>query len=110
MGTGHNKTMKLHKFLIGLFLLSAGCAGPIERAEQYSAQDEWLKAVIEYRKATSANPRDVEYRSRLKQVELKAADYYYQRGMGFLDQDMWTPPSCNFSRGWRLCRTMPNYS
>jgi general secretion pathway protein D len=94
-----NKTMKLHGFLIGLFLLSSGCAGPIERAEQYAAQDEWLKAVIEYRKATSANPRDVEYRSRLKQMELKAADYYYQRGMGFLDQDNLDMAILQFQQG-----------
>src|SRR5713226_6272811 len=94
-----NRIMKLRKFLLGLFLLCAGCAGPIEKAEQYSAQDEWLKAVIEYRKAYSANPRDVEYRSRLKQVELKAADYYYQRGMGFLDQDNVDAAILQFQQG-----------
>src|SRR5712692_4130707 len=94
-----NRIMKLRKFLLGLFLLCAGCAGPIEKAEQYSAQDEWLKAVIEYRRAYSANPRDVEYRSRLKQMELKAADYYYQRGMGFLDQDNLDMAILQFQQG-----------
>ena len=62
--------------------LAAGCSSsPIKQAEDYAAQDEWMKAVIEYRKALAAQPNDVEYRSRLKQTELKAADFYYQRGM-----------------------------
>ncbi len=51
------------------------------------AQDEWLKAVIEYRKALARDPQDVEYKSRLKQMELKAADYYYQRGMAALERE-----------------------
>ncbi len=93
------ETITLRNFLLGLFLLSAGCAGPIERAEQYSTQDEWLKAVIEYRKAYSDNPKDVEYRSRLKQMELKAADYYYQRGMTFLDQDNVDAAIVQFQQG-----------
>jgi general secretion pathway protein D len=67
--------------------LLVGCAtSTIKQAEDYAAQDEWLKAVLEYRKALAAQPNDVEYRSRLKQTELKAADFYYQRGMQFLDQ------------------------
>lgn len=67
--------------------LLAACAGPVERAEQYTAQDEWLKAVIEYRKAHARHPKDVEFKSRLQQMELKAADYYYQRGMAALERD-----------------------
>lgn len=67
--------------------LLAGCAGPVQRAEQHVAQDEWLKAVIEYRKAHTRDPQDVEYKSRLKQMELKAADYYYQRGMAALERE-----------------------
>jgi len=62
--------------------LFAGCgSSPIKTAEDYAAQDEWMKAVIEYRRALAAQPNDVEIRSRLKQTELKAADFYYQRGM-----------------------------
>jgi general secretion pathway protein D len=62
--------------------LLVGCASStIKQAEDYAAQDEWIKAVLEYRKALAAQPNDVEIRSRLKQTELKAADFYYQRGM-----------------------------
>jgi len=67
--------------------LLAGCAAStVKQAEDYAAQDEWLKAVLEYRKALAAQPNDVEYRSRLKQTELKAADFYYQRGIQMLEQ------------------------
>ncbi len=67
-------------------LLFACASSPIKRAEELAAQEEWLKAVLEYRKATANNPGDVEYRSRLKQTELKAADFYYQRGQRLLEQ------------------------
>lgn len=48
-------------------------------------QEEWIRAVIEYRKALQEHPGDVEYRSRLKQTELKAADHYYQQGIRLLE-------------------------
>ncbi len=46
-----NRTIKPRSFLIGLFLLSAvllsaGCAGPIQKVEEYAQHEEWLKAVI----------------------------------------------------------------
>lgn len=66
-------------FVITLLGISA-CAGPIQRAEEYAGQEEWMKAVVEYRKATAKHPADIEYRSRLRQTELKAADFYYLRG------------------------------
>src|SRR5712691_2131601 len=69
-----------------LALLAACASSPFKQAEEYAAQDEWLKAVLEYRKATADSPGDVEYRSRLKQTELKAADFYYQRGQRSLEQ------------------------
>lgn len=72
-------------FLLALVLLG-GCATPIKRAEQYAAQDEWMKAVLEYRKALARKPNDVELRSRLRQTELKAADFYYQRGFHAAEQ------------------------
>lgn len=71
--------------LAGLLLLAA-CATPIERAEKLAAQDEWMKAVLEYRKAYGKTPENIEYKSRLKQTELKAADYYYQRGLKLVEQ------------------------
>ncbi len=63
-----------------------GCATPIERAEKFAAQDEWMKSVLEYRKAYGKTPENVEYKSRLKQTELKAADFYYQRGFKLVEQ------------------------
>lgn len=75
------------------------CAGPVQRAEQYAVQDEWLKAVVEYRKAYSANPRDIEYRSRLKQMELKAADFYYQKGTTLLEQGNIDAATLQFQQG-----------
>src|SRR6185436_19375979 len=71
----------------GAALLLAGCgSSPVKRAEDFAAQDEWMKAVLEYRKALAERPNDVEYRSRLKQTELKAADFYYQRGVRLMEQ------------------------
>jgi general secretion pathway protein D len=71
--------------LIAALMLLVACApSPVKRAEDYAAQDEWMKAVLEYRKALAEKPNDVEYRSRLRQTELKAADFYYQRGQRLL--------------------------
>lgn len=66
--------------------LLVACAGPIKRAERYAAQDEWMPAVLEYRKAYGREPANVEYKSLLKQAELKAADFHYQRGQRLLEQ------------------------
>lgn len=79
---------KFGKWLTAAALvLLAACASSLsQRAEDYAAQDEWMKAVIEYRRALAERPNDVEFRSRLRQTELKAADFYYQRGMRLLEQ------------------------
>lgn len=61
-------------------LILGGCAGPVERAEKLSARGEWMGAVVEYRKALAENRNNVEYRSRLKQAELNAAEFYYHNG------------------------------
>ena len=70
-----------------LAVVLSSCAGYIKRADEYQAQDEWMRAVLEYREAAASEPGDVEFRSRLKQTELKAADFYYQRGVTLLGQD-----------------------
>lgn len=67
-------------------LLLGACATPIERAEKLASQDDWMKAVLEYRKAYGKTPENIEYKSRLKQTELKAADFYYQRGLKLVEQ------------------------
>lgn len=71
---------------IAATLLTA-CAGTVERADSYIAQDEWMKAVLEYRNAVAKDRADIEFRSRLRQTEQKAADFYYQRGLEFLGQE-----------------------
>jgi len=80
-------------------VMIAGCANPVREAEDFAAQDEWMKAVIEYRKAVAKNPSDIEYRSRLRQTELKAADFYYQRGMRLLDQGQNDAAVAQFQQG-----------
>jgi general secretion pathway protein D len=79
---------KFSRLGVGLLLavLLAGCATALKNADTFAAQDEWLKAVLEYRKAYASRPTDVEYKSRLQQAELKAADFYYKRGIQLLEQ------------------------
>lgn len=77
--------MKIRILLSIIFVaIISACASPIKQAELYAAKDEWLKAVIEYRKVLADDPGNIEYRSRLKQTELKAADFYYQQGLKML--------------------------
>lgn len=92
--------------LVGLLLLAA-CVTPIERAEKLASQDEWMKAVLEYRKAYGKTPENIEYKSRLKQTELKAADYYYQRGMKLIEQDNYEAAVEQFQQG---LAAMPEHS
>ncbi len=81
------------------FLLAACGTSPVKRAEDFAAQEEWLKAVLEYRKALAEYPNDVEYRSRLKQTELKAADFYYQRGVRLVEQGSLDAAIVQFQHG-----------
>ena len=102
--------MTKHKFTLTAVLLAtllASCATPVKRAEEYAAQDEWMKAVLEYRKAYAKHPDDVEYKSRLKQTELKAADFYYQRGVHLLEQDNIDGAIVQFQQG---LAAMPEHS
>jgi general secretion pathway protein D len=85
--------------LLAFALLVACASSPVKQAEEYAAQDEWLKAVLEYRKALADSPGDIEYRSRLKQTELKAADFYYQRGLRFLEQGNLDEAIVQFQQG-----------
>lgn len=80
-------------------LVLGACAGPVQRADDHIAQDDWMRAVLEYRKAAARYPADVEYRSRLKQTEHKAADYYYQRGLALLEQDSLDAAIQQFQQG-----------
>ncbi len=66
-----------------------------------------MKAVIEYRKAYAKHPENVEYKSRLKQTELKAADFYYQRGVGLMEQGNLDGAIVQFQQG---LAAMPDHS
>lgn len=90
---------KLYLIVIAAAFVLGACAGPVQRADDYIAQDEWMKAVLEYRKAATSHPADVEFRSRLKQTEHKAADYYYQRGLSLLEQDSLDAAILQFQQG-----------
>ena len=99
--------LKLVLLIIAAMMLLVACASPIKQAEEYSAQDEWMKAVIEYRKAYANHPENVEYKSRLKQTESKAADFYYQRGAGQLEQGNLDGAIVQFQQG---LAAMPDHS
>ena len=84
--------------LFGALALGA-CATPVQVANNFIAQKEWMKAVFEYRKLLADNPSDVEYKLRLKHIELKAAEYYYQRGMALFNQDNYDAAVIQFQQG-----------
>jgi general secretion pathway protein D len=85
--------------LAALALLAACASSTVRQADEYAAQDEWLKAVLEYRKGLASSPGDIEYRSRLRQTELKAADFYYQRGQRMLEQGALDEAVVQFQQG-----------
>jgi general secretion pathway protein D len=66
--------------VVATLLTLSSCAGHMTRGDEYAAKDEWIKSILEYRQAVSERPNDIEVRSRSKQMEVKAADYYYHRG------------------------------
>lgn len=71
--------------LAGILLALAGCAGHVTRGNEYASKDEYSRAILEYRQAYAENPDDIEAKSRLEQTELKAADFYYRRGLVALE-------------------------
>ena len=84
--------------VVALILLGA-CASPVQVADNFIAQDEWMKAVLAYRKASAEHPADVEFKSRLKQTELKAADYYYKRGLTLFEKDNFDGAVIQYQQG-----------
>lgn len=92
--------------IIGIFFL-AGCAGHFQRAEQHAAHDEWAQAVLEYREAYARNPGNIQYKSRLRQAELRAADFFYQRGQRFAEQANFDAAILEFQQG---LNAMPEHS
>ncbi len=99
--------MKFLFIIVAAVMWLAACASPIKQAEEYGAQEEWMKAVFEYRKLYAKHPENVEYKSRLKQTELKAADFYYQRGIGLMEQGNLDGAIVQFQQG---LAAMPDHS
>ena len=95
--TERDITRLLAGFLCLVLLTS--CASQTLVADSYISQDEWMKAVLEYRKLAANYPRDTEYKSRLKQTELKAAEYYYKRGMEVFEQNNFDGALAQFQQG-----------
>lgn len=87
------------RYAVTVLLLLGACASPIQVADNFIAQDEWMKAVLAYRKTSAENPSDVEYKSRLKQTELKAADYYYQRGLAQFENENFDGAATQYQLG-----------
>lgn len=85
--------------LLILVVFITSCASPVKQAEHLASKGEWLNAVLEYRKALTKNPEDIELRSRLKQTELKAADFYYQQGLKLLEQNNIDAAIVEYQRG-----------
>jgi general secretion pathway protein D len=105
----NSRTIKSRALLLmaAVAAMLAACASPIKQADEYAAQDEWMRAVLEYRKAYGKEPQNVEYKSRLKQTELKAADFYYQRGMRLVEQGSLDAAIVQFQQG---LAAMPDHS
>lgn len=76
----YNNLIARTLLLAAMILTLASCAGHMSRGDEYAAKDDWMKAILEYRQAYGESPDDIEVKSRLKQMEMKAADYYYHRG------------------------------
>ncbi|MEQ6341167.1 MAG: hypothetical protein M3A44_05800 [Gammaproteobacteria bacterium] len=93
------KKITCYSMVVVLFLFVAACAGPIRKAEKYEDKQEWINAVIEFRKAYSDDPRNVEYKSRLKHAEFKAADYYYHQGILLLEKEKIDESIIQFQQG-----------
>ncbi len=68
-------------YTLAMVLALTSCVTTPRTAENYVAEEQWIKAVLEYRKQYASNPNDIELKSRLKQLELKAADHFYQLGL-----------------------------
>lgn len=73
--------------LLLLAAMLAACAeAPLNKAETLEAQNQWLKAVMVYRRLNHEHPGDVEIRERLQETELKAANYFYEQGRKLAEQ------------------------
>ncbi len=91
--------------VIVMFAL-VGCSGNgLKRAEKHIAQNDWLRAVMEYRAELERDPGNIAVRSSLKQTELRAAEYYYKTGMIQISKNSYELAVSSFEQG---LAAMPN--
>lgn len=94
----------MKKLLLGISLISlaflSGCGTlSLKKGDKHALNNDWTKAVLEYRAAYKANPGNVEAKSKLQQAELRASEYYYQKGIKLLEQDNLDPAIVQFQQG-----------
>lgn len=73
----NHKTLALLIVLLNL----AACSGHVARGDKHARQHKWDDALREYQAANSNDPGNIEIISRLRQAEIKAADYFYHKGV-----------------------------
>lgn len=83
--------------VISLFLCA--CGSVTLKGDTHVLNNEWSKAVIEYRAALKSYPENIELKSKLKQTELRAAEFYYQKGVKLLEQDNLDAAIVEFQQG-----------
>lgn len=74
--------------IVSVMLLLTACASPDKgypMLEQHMAERNWMRAVIEARRQLEFHESDVELRSTVAKLELKAAEYYYHKGQEQLE-------------------------
>lgn len=76
----HKNNHKTLAMLIVLLNLAA-CSGHVARGDKHARQNQWDDALREYQAANSNDPGNIEITSRLRQAEIKAADYFYHKGV-----------------------------
>lgn len=82
----------------------ASCATRMS-GDDYAAQEEWMKAVGEYRKDYREHPKDIVIKSKLGQMELQAANFYFHRGMREMESGNLEGAEVAFQQG---LAAMPN--
>ncbi|MFP4466065.1 MAG: secretin N-terminal domain-containing protein [Candidatus Goldiibacteriota bacterium] len=83
-----------------VLILFCGCAGlSVYRAEAYVQNEEWIKAVMEYRRIVSQEPGNIEAKMALKKTEFAASDFFYKEGMRFREENNTIQAMAAFQQG-----------
>lgn len=94
--------------LLPAMLLLGGCASTLHvDAQRYGHNGQWLKSVLTYRKAVQEDPDNVTLKYHLKEAELQAAEFYYQRGLKYQQAGNLDEAIAEFQRA---ITAMPDYT